>query len=55
MPEFENDLSLPWRAQRDTWERAAARAGGFAAEHGAGWAAISKALNSAECVCVTTN
>ncbi len=28
-------MPLPWRAERDTWERAAARAGGFA-EHAAG-------------------
>lgn len=31
-------VPLPWRAKRDAWERAAARAGGVAAEHGAGWA-----------------
>ena len=33
-------VPLPWRAWRDTWERAAARAGGVAAEHGAGWATL---------------
>ena len=35
-------VPLPWRAWRDTWERAAARAGGVAAEHGAGWATLLK-------------
>lgn len=35
------NVPLPWRAERDIWE-GAARAGGAAAEHAAGWASPSR-------------